>query len=199
MIIWRGAEEFNDVFVKNPCLDSSVFIGGFNDEVKNFVKRGELFRHIIMRGRNSEIKLHMATAAIAEVYRSKSLGVISDAKYLDEFMQLIDEDLISPIELDRNTAIQAHALCRTYVKLRPFDAIHIACALTARCDYLLTWDKGMLGVKHDKIEIVKPFIEHPDLFSSTCVATAEEQYAWNCANAKRADPIDAMFIAGEGI
>ena len=183
---------------KNPCLDSSVFLGGLNDEIKNFVKRGVIFRFLIERARAKEIKIHLATAAIAEVYRSRSWGS-AEGECLEAFMALLDEDLMVPIELDRSTAIEAHALCRSNSKLRPFDSIHLACALSGKCDYLLTWDKGLLSVKHDKIEIDKPQIYKTGLFMESELASSEEQEEWNAANPKRADPNDIMFSYGGGI
>ena len=36
------------------------------------------------------------------------------------------------------------------------DAIHIACAIAAKCDYLLTTDDRMLRFKSDEIKVVSP-------------------------------------------
>ena len=40
--------------------------------------------------------------------------------------------------------------------IQPVDALHIACAITAHCDYLITVDNRMLKHKNDKIIICNP-------------------------------------------
>ena len=42
------------------------------------------------------------------------------------------------------------------VGIKPFDALHIACAITAQCDYLITTDKRMTKYQDDKIIICNP-------------------------------------------
>jgi predicted nucleic acid-binding protein len=37
-----------------------------------------------------------------------------------------------------------------------FDALHIACAITAQCDYLITVDNGMLKYTDKRIKICDP-------------------------------------------
>jgi predicted nucleic acid-binding protein len=48
----------------------------------------------------------------------------------------------------------AHEVETTGIK--PFDALHIACAITARCDYLITVDKRMAKYQDDRIVICNP-------------------------------------------
>jgi predicted nucleic acid-binding protein len=48
----------------------------------------------------------------------------------------------------------AHELEKTGMK--PFDALHIACAITARCDYLITVDKRMAKYQDDRIVLCNP-------------------------------------------
>lgn len=40
--------------------------------------------------------------------------------------------------------------------VKSFDAMHTACAIIAKCDYLLTTDDRLLKYKSDKIKIVDP-------------------------------------------
>ena len=40
--------------------------------------------------------------------------------------------------------------------IKPFDALHIACAITAQCDYLITVDKRMAKYRDDRIVICNP-------------------------------------------
>jgi predicted nucleic acid-binding protein len=178
---------------KKPCLDSSVFIGGMNDEIRNCIRRGVLYRDLLRRARMGEFQIHISAAAIAEVYKLKTWGTAT-TQCLDEFMSLVDEkDLLMPIEVDRNTAIQAHELCRKHASLRPFDAIHLACALAAECDYLLTWDTKLSKVVHSKIKVENPKIHNPDMFAESEFATPDEQDAWNLANPSRVEDIELLF------
>ena len=48
----------------------------------------------------------------------------------------------------------AHEVEKTGIK--PFDALHIACAITAHCDYLITVDKRMAKYQDDRIVICNP-------------------------------------------
>jgi len=40
--------------------------------------------------------------------------------------------------------------------IKPADATHIACAITAGCDYLITTDDRMLKFKDERIKIITP-------------------------------------------
>ncbi|MDR1924733.1 MAG: hypothetical protein LBQ66_10180 [Planctomycetaceae bacterium] len=48
----------------------------------------------------------------------------------------------------------AAAIMKTGIKNK--DAIHLACAIFAHCDYFVTTDKRVLSYKTDKIRIVNP-------------------------------------------
>jgi predicted nucleic acid-binding protein len=48
----------------------------------------------------------------------------------------------------------AHEVEKTGIK--SFDALHIACAITAQCDYLITVDKRMAKYHDDRIVICNP-------------------------------------------
>jgi predicted nucleic acid-binding protein len=48
----------------------------------------------------------------------------------------------------------AHDVEQTGIK--PFDALHIACAITAHCDYLITVDKRMTKYHDGRIVICNP-------------------------------------------
>ena len=50
--------------------------------------------------------------------------------------------------------------------IKPFDALHISCAVNARCDYFLTTDKKLLNVHIPEIKIINPI---------TFVSEKEEQ------------------------
>lgn len=165
-----------------PCLDSSVFIGGLKDEIKKRVKRGVVYRFLLERARAHEFRMRMSAVAIAEVYKKRGASTLSGTG-LDDFLALLDEDLIDVIEVDRNTALQAHKLCREYGgRLRPMDAVHLACALSAKSEVLLAWDGPLTTIRRDDIRIEEPVVYDLDLFSETPVATAEEQAEYDATH-----------------
>ena len=49
----------------------------------------------------------------------------------------------------------------SYKGIKVFDALHIACAVEAECDYYLTTDKKLLNTPVSEIRIVNPisFVE----------------------------------------
>ena len=49
-------------------------------------------------------------------------------------------------------------LAKNIVKIgiKPFDALHIACAITANCDYVITVDKRMAKFKDNRIVVCNP-------------------------------------------
>lgn len=59
-----------------------------------------------------------------------------------------------PAKLERVIKQNAMEIIHTGIKFK--DACHIACAVYAGCDYLVTTDKRMLKYKSDKIEIIDP-------------------------------------------
>jgi len=40
--------------------------------------------------------------------------------------------------------------------IKDFDALHVACAIIAKCDYFITTDKRLLKYETDKINIINP-------------------------------------------
>ena len=167
-----------DKLVK-PCFDSSVFLGGLNNEIKNGIKRGVIFRHLWSKAEDGEFKVFISAITLAEVYKKRRLAKPSD-KLLEEFLECINRPFVEVIEVDRETGLLAHYLCRRFAmnKLMPNDAIHLACALRANCDVLLAWDGPLTSVKHEDIEITQPAMFGKTLLSANEHATEEEIKAY---------------------
>jgi predicted nucleic acid-binding protein len=84
------------------------------------------------------------------------------------------ENSINPYQLRKDTIRNFSYRCVQYVdasnekeivriaketvkpSIKEKDALHIACAIFAKCDYLLTTDDKMLKFKTDKIKICDP-------------------------------------------
>jgi predicted nucleic acid-binding protein len=160
---------------KRLCLDSSVFIGNLFHEICRGIKRDVIFRYIWDKAKAGEFRIFISAITIAEVYKTKKQH-IPDEQQLDEFLELIAEPFVEIVEVDRETAIKAHKLCRKYRdnKLMPNDAVQLACAIQAKCDVLLAWDAGLNSVQYSGIEIKEPEIYDRTLFTETEFATAQE-------------------------
>lgn len=52
------------------------------------------------------------------------------------------------------TTVMANKIMETGVKYK--DACHVASAIIAECDYLISTDKRLLKYKSDKIKLVNP-------------------------------------------
>jgi len=124
-----------------PCFDSSVFIAGLDEEICRGIKRGVVYRYILAQVKAKEYRISLSAIALAEVYKKKRFAT-PEGKSLDEFLELVEEDYVDVIEVDREVGIEAHRLCRRFADkgLMPVDAVHLACAIRAGSDVLLTWD-----------------------------------------------------------
>lgn len=182
---------------KKPCLDSSIFIGGLNGEICSTVKRGVVFHHIWEKARAGEFTIFISAIALVEVYKKKHRQK-SDAELLDEFLEYASEPFVEVIEVDRETGIHAHKLCREYAghRLMPNDAIHLACALRAGCDVLLAWDTPLAGISHPDIRIEEPEIYDRTLLTETEVATLDEISAYE--ELRKAAKPEAAEVPGGG-
>jgi predicted nucleic acid-binding protein len=184
---------------KRPCLDSSVFIGGLNGEICNGVKRRVVLDYILEQARVGEFTVFISAITIAEVYKTRKRAK-SGEKQLDEMLELINEPFVEVIEVDREVGIKAHKLCRKYAlrKLYPNDAIHLACALRAKCDVLLAWDTPLIGVAHPDIRIEEPMIHDRTLFSENEKATTEEIQAYEATRMQKSSIADSPEVSGSG-
>jgi predicted nucleic acid-binding protein len=164
---------------QKPCFDSSVFLGGLNEEIRNNIKRRVVLDYLWDKARSGEFYVFISAFAIAETFKKKTHPKPTD-KMLDAFLEYINEDFVRVIELDRETALHAHELCRQFAAngLMPSDAVHLACALRAGCDVLLAWDGPLTSVVHSDIRIEEPRIYERTLWTVTEVATPEEVKAY---------------------
>ena len=173
-----------------PCLDSSVFIGGLNGEIVNKIKRRVVLDYLWEKAQAGEFSaIYISAFAIAETYKKKGQLKANDGVY-DEFLEFINESFVRVIELDRETALQAHELCRQYAGkgLMPSDAVHLASALRAGCDVLWAWDGPLTAITHPDIQIEEPYIYDRTFFTVNEIATPEEIEAYEQRGKPKALP-----------
>ena len=63
---------------------------------------------------------------------------------------------LSALHVDQNSGIESIAERIARSGLKNYDALHIACAIFAECDYFVTVDRRVLKYKNDKIVICNP-------------------------------------------
>ena len=139
---------------KYPYLDSSVFIGWIKGEKNGITDRKDIADHILKLAENGTFKICASALTLAEVHKkrgSPQLSADEDRRILEFF----EHEFIDIVDIDRTIGEQANRLCRQY-PIRPNDAIHLACALKAKCDVLLTWDNPLASVQHPDIVIENP-------------------------------------------
>jgi predicted nucleic acid-binding protein len=102
---------------------------------------------------------------MAEVFKKKGHGVqalTSDQN--GKILKYFDNPWITWVEVDYLVGRMANELLVKYHgsdRLQPCDAIHLAAALRAKCDVLLTWDTRLAAISHPDIRIELPSIYMP--------------------------------------
>lgn len=157
----------DDKYVK-PYLDASVFIAWLRGEVIDTVDRARIVSHILGDAQNGKHLIVISALTFAEVHKVKGDGkphltVDEDKKILAYF----EQDFFAIVEVDRLIGEVANSYCREF-NIKPNDAIHLACALRAKCDVLLAWDRPLLlRVTHPSIRVEEPQLKgHPSLFDN---------------------------------
>jgi predicted nucleic acid-binding protein len=145
---------------QRPYIDTSVFLGWKNHEVINGVDRYAVFQHIWEDAEAGMFKLYTAPLTFAETYKLRHQSQIQPIQTILDLLAEFEKDFVESIEIDREIGLAANLLCRQYAanKLYPNDAIHLACALRAKCDVLLSWDRPLNSVVHPAIRIEEPQI-----------------------------------------
>jgi len=165
---------------KKPYIDSDVFIGVIKNEViaetidGNEVNtaRGTIGAHVLTLAEQRVFPVYISPLTIAEVHKIRHQEKLTDDEN-ENVLEFFENDFVAVVPIDREDGEEANRLCRKYQaeKLSPTDALHLACALKAGCDVLLTWDGDFAKVEHPDIQIKRPTIwnppkqaEQPDLF-----------------------------------
>jgi predicted nucleic acid-binding protein len=145
-----------------PYFDASVWISWIKNEVINGVERGKIVAHLLQHAERKAFPIYTSTLSLAEVHKQRTNSMLTDAQD-EQILAFFEHEYIHFIEVDRGIGEHANRLCRDKsimppgVKgLLPNDAIHLACALRAKCDYLLAWDEGILKCRHPAIKIEAP-------------------------------------------
>ena len=97
--------------------------------------------------------------SIALIYSFMSLVEIEDSPFEDNkayILSFIEANATAFVGKKRLSEIEqlSNDIMQTGIKKK--DATHLACAIVAGCDYLITTDKRLLKHKTDKTRIINP-------------------------------------------
>ena len=143
---------------RRPYFDSSVFIAWIRGENVAGVDRKAVADHLFGLAGKGSFDIIISAWNLAEVHKKKGdtrqhLNTTQDK----QIIKFIEHKWFKLVEVDRDIGIQANELCWRY-SLSPADSVHLACALRAKCDVLLTWDGPLARVNHPDIRIEYPRI-----------------------------------------
>ncbi len=153
-----------------PYFDSAVFIswlkdvdeGPFADGTRG--DRHPISDHVLQGAENGGYPIITSYLTMAEVFKKKGDGnpALNDDQN-GRIVKYFENTWIQWVPVERLIGEDANALLVRFrkEKLRPCDAIHLASALRAHCEVLLTWDGPLIQVKHDKIRIEYPQVLTP--------------------------------------
>lgn len=139
---------------RKPYAESSLFIAWIEGEVVRGIDRAAIGRHFLRLAQDGVYKVHTSTWTMAEVHKkrhSPALGAGNDEKVLRFF----EHDFVELIVLDRMIGEEANRIAREH-GLMPGDAVHVASALRAGCDCLLSWDDRLVGQTNVGIPVEYP-------------------------------------------
>lgn len=158
-----------------PYLDSGVFISWLRDIDEGPLADGTVGNRHPVSARilaDAESGAYQATTSfftMAEVFKKVGHGAttLTDTEN-GKILAYFENTWITWVEVEWNIGQDANKLLVQHRndKLRPVDAIHLASALRAKCDVLLTWDGPLSRISHTGIRIEFPVLNPGTIFES---------------------------------
>ena len=139
----------------NPYLETSAWIALIKGEIEQGVDRGQIIENILDDASKGRWSILTSTFTLAEVLKDRNQPILTEdqERRIDAFFK---HEYIKLVTLDRIVAEHARKLARTH-NLRPADAVHLASAIRAKADQLLTWDHGFPKTTVEGVEIREPY------------------------------------------
>jgi predicted nucleic acid-binding protein len=121
--------------------DSCVWLGVLNDEPDKV----DSARWLIERAERGEVEIWTSTITLAEVYKVHQSGAADPEadKKLDDFLS---QSYIAHVQVDQDVAMAARHLLRAKLPglRKPYDAVHLACAVWHDIETFHTFDRDDL-------------------------------------------------------
>lgn len=156
-----------------PYFDSGVFISWLKDTDPGILADGSsgdrhpISEHVLLQAERGKYSVVTSFFTMAEVFKKKGHGTPPlTTEQNGRILKYFESEWISWIAVDRNIGEDANRLLVRFRddRLRPVDAIHLASALRAKCEVLLTWDGPLAAIQHPGIRIEFPRIDVGTLF-----------------------------------
>lgn len=158
-----------------PYLDSGIFISLLRPVDDGHLADGStgnrhpISERILAEAESGAYQVTTSFFTMAEVFKKARHGAtaLTDTEN-GQILAYFENPWISWVELEWNIGQDANKLLVEHrlAKLRPADAIHLASALRAKCDVLLTWDGPLSRIQHPGIRIEFPLLNPGTLYES---------------------------------
>lgn len=99
---------------------------------------------ILEEARDGAIALWVSPLTMAETVRPKGSARPLPAEHREKVLAFFDNEYIRFVQIDREIARQSLEICWDY-HLQARDAIHLAAAHAAGCEFIETKDEGFIG------------------------------------------------------
>jgi predicted nucleic acid-binding protein len=149
-----------------PYFDSGVFISWLKGSDIGTLADGStgdrtpISEFVLNEAESGKYPIVTSYFTMAEVFKKKGDGnpPLSDERNGQIMEYFNASEWIKWVEVDHVVGEEANQLLIRYrdQRLRPADAIHLASALRAKCEVLLTWDGPFSAIKHPNIRIEFP-------------------------------------------
>jgi predicted nucleic acid-binding protein len=157
---------------RRPYLDSGIFISWVKGQDIGLLADGSsgdrtpISEDVLKRAEGGEYPAITSYFTMAEVFKKKGdTNPPLTPEQNGKIMKYFENEWITWVTLERLVGEHANKLLVHYqnpdnrqegAQLRPCDAIHLASALRAKCDVLLTWDGPFSKIEHPNIRIQFP-------------------------------------------
>ena len=141
---------------KRLYLDADVYLGLIKGETGRF----DVARGLLRGGQDKRFVVVASTLLYAEVCGHGEVRAAADQAAVDRKVgAFFEHGFIQWIEVDLVVARDARRLSRAH-RFRGADAIHLASAIRASCDVLMTWNKNdfPIGQTVEGVDVREPFL-----------------------------------------
>lgn len=137
-------------------LDADVYLA----LIKGEPGRVEIARSLLKEAQQKRFTVVASTLIYAEVCGHGEVRAARDAAGVDaKVSAFFEQGFLQWVEVDLVIAREARRVSRER-RLRGADAIHLASAVRAGCDVLMTWNKNdfPVGEQVDGVDVREPFL-----------------------------------------
>jgi predicted nucleic acid-binding protein len=124
--------------------------------IKGEAERAENCQKLLDEAARGQFQVVTSRLSLVEVTRKRGEGVLKDQRAKIE--AFFNHNYILLVELDPRVIEDARDLIWAHNSLRPYDAVHLASALRAKCRVLYTYDDDLLDLngRMQDLDIIEP-------------------------------------------